>query len=368
MPTPLDRYQRDLARPDFIADAAQKNAVQHTHRLFEALVAAHNQKNYSGVWGTFSDRLRRKTPQPTKGLYFWGGVGRGKTYLVDNFFDTLPFAEKRRLHFHRFMQFVHHELKKAQNIQNPLVKVAREFAQNVRVLCLDEFHVADITDAMLLGNLLKALFDNRVTLVATSNIPPDELYKNGLQRDRFLPAIALLKQHTEVVNVDNGTDYRLRSLEHVEIYHYPLNAQADEILLSAFDKITSQEAEIETNLELNDRLLKVRRMAESVIWFDFLALCDIPRAVQDYIELARCFNTVFLSNVPQMTEMQNDLTVRFINLVDEFYDRNVKLIMSAEVPAEQLYTGKRHAFPFQRTLSRLKEMQSREYLERPHLP
>ncbi len=368
MPTPLDRYQRDLVRPDFIADAAQKNAVQHTHRLFEALVAAQNQKNYSGVWGKFSDRLRRKTPEPTKGLYFWGGVGRGKTYLVDNFFDTLPFAEKRRLHFHRFMQFVHHELKKAQNIQNPLVKVAREFAQNVRVLCLDEFHVADITDAMLLGNLLKALFDNRVTLVATSNIPPDELYKNGLQRDRFLPAIALLKQHTNIVNVDSGTDYRLRSLEHVEIYHYPLNAQADEILLSAFAKITSQEAEIDTNLELNDRLLKVRRMAEGVIWFDFLALCDIPRAVQDYIELARCFNTVFLSNVPQMTEMQNDLTVRFINLVDEFYDRNVNLIMSAEVPAEQLYTGKRHAFPFQRTLSRLKEMQSREYLERPHLP
>lgn len=205
-------------------------------------------------------------------------------------------------------------------------------------------------------------------MVATSNIPPDELYKNGLQRDRFLPAIALLKQHTNIVNVDSGTDYRLRSLEHVEIYHYPLNAQADEILLSAFNKITSQEAEVDTHLELNDRLLKVRRMAEGVIWFDFLALCDIPRAVQDYIELARCFNTVFLSNVPQMTEMQNDLTVRFINLVDEFYDRNVNLIMSAEVPAEHLYTGKRHAFPFQRTLSRLKEMQSREYLERPHLP
>lgn len=367
MTTPLERYQRDLKKPDFSHDPAQANAVKHTQRLFEELIQANNPRY--GLLATLRDRLNtRRDVDTPKGLYFWGGVGRGKTYLVDNFFDCLPFAEKQRIHFHRFMQQVHHQLREFNSVQSPLVLIAQAWAKKARIICLDEFYVSDITDAMLLGNLLRSLFDQGVTLVATSNVPPDDLYKNGLQRDRFLPAIALLKQHTLTVNVDSGVDYRLRALEKAEIYHHPLDEAAQQNLIESFCNLSPDEGEDNVLLELNDRQLKTVKVGDGVIWFEFSALCDIPRAVADYIELAQCYNTVLLSNVPQMDEKQDDRALRFINLVDEFYDRNVKLIISAETAPEVLYTGKKQAFQFQRTLSRLQEMQSHEYLERPHLP
>jgi len=366
MLTPLERYQQDLQRPDFNQDTAQQNAVRHTQALYEALLAA-NKKRY-GKMAVLVDKMRRNKPEPVRGLYFWGGVGRGKTYLVDNFHESLPFEEKLRMHFHRFMQLVHHELKALKNTQNPLLIVARELAKKTRVICLDEFHVSDITDAMLLSGLLKALFDHRITLVTTSNICPDELYKNGLQRERFLPAINLLNQHTEVVNVDGGVDYRLRALEQAEIYHYPLDAQARKNMAKSFSEIAPEEGQCEQGLEINGRTIHTERCADGVVWFKFQAICDIPRAVADYIELAQCYNTVFVSDIPQMTEQDNDRVLRLINLVDEFYDRNVKLIVSAATAPESLYTGKKQMFPFQRTISRLEEMRSHDYLERPHLP
>ncbi|OUD14010.1 cell division protein ZapE [Thioflexithrix psekupsensis] len=370
--TPLQRYQADLQRSDFSADPAQEQAVRHTQRLFEALAMPQNSVPPPRLLTRLRGRLQRRgdadAVNKIQGLYFWGGVGRGKTYLVDNFYDCLPFAEKQRIHFHRFMQYVHHELRQLKNVQNPLKIISQQWAKKCRIICLDEFHVSDITDAMLLGNLLQALFEQNVTLVATSNVAPDNLYKNGLQRERFLPAIALIKQHTMVVNVDNGVDYRLRALEQAEIYHYPLDNAAQMNMEQAFYHLSPDHGEIGQMLEINGRLLRTVKLGDGIIWFDFTALCDIPRAVPDYIELAQCYNTVLLSNVPQMDEKQDDRALRFINLVDEFYDRNVKLIISAQTPAHELYTGKKQAFQFQRTLSRLQEMQSHDYLKRPHLP
>jgi cell division protein ZapE len=370
--TPLQRYQTDLQRPGFSTDPAQEQAVRHTQRLFDALTTpllpAVPPRLLTRLRGRLQRRGETGAINKIQGLYFWGGVGRGKTYLVDNFYECLPFAEKQRIHFHRFMQHVHHELRQLKNVQHPLKIISQQWAKKCRIICLDEFHVSDITDAMLLGNLLQALFEQHVTLVATSNVPPDDLYKNGLQRDRFLPAIALIKQHTMVVNVDNGVDYRLRALEQAEIYHYPLDNAAETNMERAFYHLSPDRGEMGQMLEINGRLLRTIKLGDGIIWFDFAALCDIPRAVPDYIELAQCYNTVLLSNVPQMDEKQDDRALRFINLVDEFYDRNVKLIISAQTPAHELYMGKKQAFQFQRTLSRLQEMQSHDYLKRPHLP
>lgn len=225
--TPLARYKADLARPDFFHDPAQEEAVRHLQRLYDDLVASDQTR--PGLLG----KLLKKKPEPIKGLYFWGGVGRGKTYLVDTFFEALPFEQKMRTHFHRFMQRVHHELEKLKGEKNPLTIIARQFADEARVICFDEFFVSDITDAMILGTLMEELFSNGVTLVATSNIVPDGLYKDGLQRARFLPAIALLNSHTEVVNVDNGVDYRLRALEQAELYHWPLDDQRRAVCVAA---------------------------------------------------------------------------------------------------------------------------------------
>jgi len=368
MMTPLEKYQHDLQQPDFHSDPAQYIAVQHTQHVYDNLLATLQQENKTTYLDLLKKKFTKAKHQPVKGLYFWGGVGRGKTYLVDNFFACLPIEKKMRLHFHRFMQMVHEELKKLKHKQNPLVIVARHLAKKAHIICLDEFHVSDITDAMILGNLFKALFDHGVTLVTTSNIPPDELYKDGLQRQRFLPAIALLKRYTEVVNVDNGVDYRLRTLEQAEIYHSPLDTAAQLNLAHNFSLLAPDEGEVKAKLAIHGRNIQTIKCADGVVWFDFNHICDAPRAVPDYIEIAQCFNTVLLSDIPQMDDMSNDFAQRFVTLVDEFYDRNVKLIISAAEPLESLYVGKRHEFAFERTKSRLEEMQSHEYLERPHLP
>ena len=369
--SPLERYQRDLARPDFRRDAAQAAAVNHLQHLYEQLVAAwQHEQEQSGLGGFFKRLTGAKPRELVRGLYFWGGVGRGKTYLMDGFFESLPFEQKLRAHFHRFMRRVHAELKKLDGQKNPLKRVADIIASETRVICFDEFFVSDITDAMILGTLMEELFASGVTLVATSNIIPDGLYKDGLQRARFLPAIALLNQHTLVVNVDGGVDYRLRALEQAELYHSPLDEAADQSLMCSFKSLVAGNTEIQEaiDLEVEGRLIHARYVSEGIAWFDFVELCDGPRSQNDYIELAREYHSIILSNVPGLGLAQDDQARRFVNLVDEFYDCQVKLVISAERPLAELYSSGKLDFEFQRTVSRLLEMQSLEYLARPHRP
>lgn len=364
--TVLARYQADLQRPDFFRDAAQENAVNHLQRLYDDLV-----RQSQGGPGVLLQKLfGKKSASPIRGLYFWGGVGRGKTYLVDTFYDALPFPQKMRTHFHRFMKRVHEEMRTLAGEKNPLVIIAKRFAAEARVICFDEFYVSDITDAMILATLLDELFKNGVSLVATSNIVPDGLYRDGLQRARFLPAIALLKEHTEVVNVDSGVDYRLRALEQAELYHWPLDEAAELSLEKSFRSLLPEHCEVQENeaLMIENREIRARKVGDDVVWFEFRELCDGPRSQNDYIELGKLFHAVLLANVERMDASKDDMARRFINLVDEFYDRNVKLIISAEVALPSLYTGGRLGFEFQRTLSRLLEMQSHEFLARPHKP
>ena len=373
---PYSRYQQDLKRPGFAHDPAQEHAVRLLQKLHDALIArpqpaAVPVRSGGGLFGKLLGKSR-ETDAPTapaiRGLYFWGGVGRGKTYLVDTFYDTLPFREKQRLHFHRFMQMVHARLKDVKHQQDPLKIVAAQLAENLRVLCLDEFFVADITDAMLLHGLLAALFERGVVLVTTTNIPPDLLYRDGLQRARFLPAIELLKTHCEVVNVDGGTDYRLRYLERAEIYHHPLDARAETVLAETFRSLAPEPGQHNARLEIEGRFLRTRELADGVVWFDFAEICDGPRSQNDYIEIARQFHTVLIGRVPVLDWTMENAARRFLNLVDEFYDRNVKLILAAAAPCEAIYTGEKLKFEYQRTISRLQEMQSKEFLARPHLP
>lgn len=365
--SPVERYQKDLLRPDFVFDPAQQIAVDKLQSLYEALVAAHQSKS---AISAFFDKVTMRSVTPIKGLYFWGGVGRGKTYLMDNFYESLPFEQKMRAHFHRFMRRIHQDLSALDNEKNPLSLVAEKIAREAKVICFDEFFVSDITDAMILATLFDSLFRRGVTLVATSNIVPDGLYKDGLQRARFLPAIALLNQHTDVVNIDGGIDYRLRSLEQAELYYSPLGAAADKSLSGSFYSLVPDKEKIVQNkpLEVEGRTINTRFSAEDVVWFDFLAVCDGPRSQNDYIELAKEYHAVVLSNIPALTEKREDQARRFVNLVDEFYDRNVKLIISAEKSLYDLYSGNRLRFEFERTISRLLEMQSHEYLSRPHKP
>lgn len=365
--TPLERYQQDLKRDDFSYDPTQEMAVGHLQRLYDDLVAAERAPKPSFMQ-RLGGKIKRQKEEPIKGLYFWGGVGRGKTYLMDTFFDSLPFDRKMRTHFHRFMQRVHKELKELDGTKNPLVEIGRKYADETRIICFDEFFVTDITDAMILGGLMQELFNNGVALVATSNIVPDGLYKDGLQRQRFLPAIDMLKRYTEVVNVDGGVDYRLRTLEQAELYHWPLDEGADKSLNASFESLAPDldEEQREAEVEVNGRLIKARRVCEDVAWFDFSALCEGARSQNDYIELGKIYHAVLLSNVPQMGRKNDDAARRFINLVDEFYDSGVKLIISAEVGIPDIYTEGRLNFEIERTQSRLLEMQSHEYLAREH--
>jgi len=362
--TPWECYQRDLESPEFVRDGAQEEAVQALHGLYEQLLEDDGAARRRGLL----ERFRRTSRTPVTGLYLWGGVGRGKTYLVDTFFECLPFREKRRMHFHRFMHEAHDALKRHRDRQDPLALIARELAAGTRVLCFDEFFVSDIADAMILGGLLQGLFAEGVSLVATSNAAPDDLYRDGLQRERFLPAIDALKRHTRVMNVDGGVDYRLRYLEHAEIYHSPLDREADAMLENEFDHIAREAGTADTALRIEGRDIPARKVADGVVWFEFHALCDGPRSQSDYMEIAREFHTVVLGNVPVLTWQHENQARRFVALVDEFYDRGVNLIVSAAAPPEALYKGRRLGFEFRRTISRLREMQSKEYLASPHQP
>lgn len=311
----------------------------------------------------------RRAAQPLRGLWLWGDVGRGKTFLLDQFFAELPVQAKRREHFHRFMQGVHAGLRRHRRLPSPLAHVAADIAGSARILCFDEFTVSDVADAMILGTLFDALFRQGLTLVATANLPPSRLYEGGLHRERFLPAIALIERHCRVQALDGGADYRLRQLERAALFLGPGAADAERRLAAEFDRIADSEVELDARVEINGRTIRARREADDLAWFDFRELCEGPRAAADYIEIARCYHTVFVGGVPVMAASQDDAARHFIALVDEFYDRGVKLFLSAaaDLP-EGLYCGERLAFEFRRTASRLHEMQGRAYLARPHRP
>ena len=360
--TPWQHYQQDLTREDFSHDPAQEQAVRALQRVYDEL-----QRPQKSAWRAWFSREKNTKVQ---GLYLWGGVGRGKTYLMDTFFDALPGEQKLRAHFHRFMHRIHRELDELKGTRDPLLVIAKQMAAQYRVICFDEFFVSDITDAMLLGTLFEALFKEGVVLVATSNIVPDDLYKNGLQRARFLPAIAEIKANCQVLNVDSGIDYRLRTLEQAEIYHHPLDETAECNLQHYFTQLAPESEVSETPLEIDGRSIVIRKQAQGVLLADFRALCDGPRSQRDYMELAQLFHTVLLSGLEQMGAQQtgDDIARRFLALVDEFYERHVKLIISAEVPLEQIYTDGQLSFEFRRCRSRLIEMQSRDYLALEHLP
>ena len=357
-----EAYEESLHREGHTEDAAQLDAIARFEDLQVRIASQRPRK------GGLRTMFFRSEPRETvRGIYLWGGVGRGKTFLMDLFFESLDMKGKRRVHFHRMMHEVHDRLKTLSFVENPLDKVAAGIAQDTRVLCFDEFFVSDIGDAMILAGLLDGLFKRGVTLVTTSNSRPDDLYKEGLQRQRFLPAIELLNEYTDVVNMDGGTDYRLRILQKAGTYLFPDDAAAAERLDYFFDESASIQIEADANLEINGRSIRARRCAKGVAWFRFSDICDGPRSQDDYIEIARWYPSVIISGVLQFDATRDDQARRFISLVDEFYDRRVKLILSADVDVQNLYTGTRLSFEFDRTVSRLTEMQSTEYLALPHL-
>lgn len=359
--TPVEKYQQLLADSQFYEDPEQRRVVDLLEALFQILKARGKQRQ--GLLSQF----RRKSQAPVMGLYLWGGVGRGKTMLMDLFYECLPAGGRMRMHFHRFMHRVHQDLTELSGTSDPLRIVADRIASETSVICFDEFFVADIADAMILGELFEQLFSRGITLVATSNVAPDFLYENGLQRRRFLPAIEAIKLHTRVHCLDSETDYRLRVLERAEIYHVPLDAAAERSLSESFFALAPEKPQEKVSLSIANRTIKARMVADDVAWFDFAELCEGPRSQNDYIELSRIFHAVLISNVRRFSGRDEDAARRFISLVDEFYDHNVKLILSADADIEDLYAGERLRFEFERTKSRLLEMQSHEYLARTHL-
>ncbi|QUM78702.1 AFG1 family ATPase [Moritella sp. 24] len=369
--TPIEKYKLDLKRPDFMFDAAQENAVMALQRLFDELLAVPEKPVKQGLFAklkALTTKPEVMQANPVKGIYFWGGVGRGKTYLVDTFYDCLPFENKTRIHFHRFMHRIHQELKGLSQQKDPLKVIAKNLANETQVICFDEFFVSDITDAMILGTLFEELFAHQVILVATSNIIPDDLYRNGLQRARFLPAIHLINQNCDIINVDSGVDYRLRTLEQAEIYHFPLDAAAQQNLNQYFEQLSCEPRTYGQPIEIENRQIPTLAEADSVLMIDFDDLCGGPRSQVDYMEISRIYHTVLLANVKQMGRLTDDISRRFIAMVDEFYERNVTLIISAEFEMSALYSTGLLDFEFRRCLSRLQEMQSHEYLGREHLP
>ena len=353
----LERYSEQLAQRGYREDPAQRAAVERLQRMHDEWVAYKARR---------SNRLKKLINHPAvpRGVWMWGGVGRGKSFLMDVFYETVPLVRKTRLHFHEFMRGVHRELRELRATADPLDEVARRIARRYRLICFDEFHVSDIADAMILERLLHGLFAHGVAFVMTSNYRPDQLYPDGLHRDRILPAIALLEAHLDVINVDAGTDYRRHTLSSVAAFITPAGTEADARLAEAFARV-AETADEDPRLRIEHREVVARRRAGGAVWFDFATLCGGPRSQLDYLEIATRFHTVILSDVPRMSAAMSSEARRFTWLVDVFYDQKVKLLMSAECPAEQLYTQGAMANEFHRTVSRLVEMQSREYLEAP---
>ena len=357
--TPSQAYAAGVARGDWQQDPAQQHALRELDRIHATLLGAPERA------GLLS-KLFGSAPEAVRGLYLWGGVGRGKTFLIDLFFDGLPIAAKRRTHFHRFMREVHAQLRAHAGERDPIAAIAKQWRATLRVLVLDEFFVADIGDAMLLARLLERLFSEGVVLVTSSNIAPSGLYQDGLQRARFLPAIALVEQHCAVVHLDSPHDYRLRALTKSPVYRTPLDAQSDAWLATRWDELSRGSPHEAGPLVVDGRAVPVRDLAEGEAWFDFAALCEGPRGTADYIEIAREFHTVLLGGIPRMDGQRDDAARRFVHLIDELYDRHVNLVCTADATPPALYEGTRLAAAFERTSSRLIEMQSAEYLTLEH--
>lgn len=360
--TPKDEYQKDLVTKGYIQDSYQLLAVEKTQKLYEKLIAKQS----------FVDRLLnklsgKKYPAIT-GLYLWGGTGRGKTYLMDSLYKCLPGIKKNRVHFHRFMLDIHERLKKLPRSPDPLSIIAAQIADDIQVLFLDEFHVHDIADAMLLSVLLQEIFVRNVVLVATSNIAIKDLYLNGLQRDRFLAAINLLHQFTEEINLESDNDYRFNILNNNERYYLITDSNGVVLLENEFNAITPCPAKTNRSISMNNRYINYIACADDNIWFDFSEICLTPRSAHDYIKIAEIYSTVFISDVRQMSDKDDAAAKRFIHLIDALYDHNVKVVISAEVVTGDLYIGQRLKFAFARTISRLTEMSTDKYLSLAHNP
>ena len=358
------RYMDAVSGGDVLHDAMQERVALRLRSLAREI---------SPRWCRKPSRLfmrfgLARRGAPPRGMYLWGGVGRGKTFLMDLFFASLPGSYKMRVHFHAFMQRVHRRLAALQGVQDPLEEVAEEIAAEAGVICFDEFFVSDIGDAMLLGGLLDALFRRKVILVATSNIPPGKLYENGLQRERFLPAIALLEENCAVVELRSPVDYRLRSLEQATLYHSSVTGDTGELLKRNFNELATGGASIAAggSINIQDREIEVEYLDQDVVWFEFSAICEGPRSAADYVQIAKMFHAVIISDVPRLSDAALDAARRFVNLIDAFYDCRVKLILSAEAPIPELYAGAGLKAEFERTRSRLLEMQSRDYLGLEH--
>ncbi len=360
----LETYQTQLDQRQFSFDPAQQDAAQELQRIYDGLTQS--SRGRALIRKRLNKLTRSKNSSDTMGLWLWGSVGSGKTYMMDLFFNSLPMKQKRRMHFHRFMRHIHHKLKAISDKQNPLDLITAHFAKRYRVLCLDEFFVLDVADAMLLAGLLEGLFKHGIIVVATSNSHPDDLYKDGLQRQRFLPAIDLIKEHMTPFELSAACDYRLHHLERTQTYCLSDQPDAEQNLAQYFDHLASSVVEEDTTVEVEGRQIPVRRLSHDAIWFDFDALCESPRCANDYIAISRCFHTVLLSNIPVFGQEQEDSARRFIEMIDEFYDHGVKLIVSAAAEPDALYQGKRLQREFERTSSRLYEMRTSEYLQLQH--
>ena len=357
--TVMDYYQKVVARRGYISDESQLAAVRKMQDLYDEWVGYKARRN------TTLKRMFIKPDLP-RGVYLWGGVGRGKSFLMDSFYLCVPLVKKRRVHFHHFMRDVHQALDEVKGEEDPLQHVAKDISTKYRLICFDEFHVNDIADAMILGRLLQFLFDNRVMLCMTSNYHPDLLWKDGLQRAKFLPAIELIKAHLDIVNVDAGVDYRRRALESARIYHTPITPQTHAALSADFDRIAEVEDEHQP-LDVEGRNLHYVRRAGGIVWFEFKELCGGPRSYTDYVDLARRFHTIMLSGIPEMGPRQASEARRFTWLIDVLYDARVKMVMSAAVPADKLYTQGALVHEFARTVSRIDEMQTLDYLAQPRV-
>jgi len=365
----LNAYLKSIENGELRLDPDQKQVIEELDLIYSAIIEQNNKqpikkKSFSSF---FFNRSETTSLKPITGLYLHGGVGRGKTHLVDFFFERLPIEKKMRLHFHRFMQIVHEELAKLDGVSDPLKQVAQIFTNKAQILCFDEFHVIDITDAMLLGRLLEHLFSNGLVLVTTSNFHPDDLYKNGLQRDRFIPAIKLLKEHTKVVEMGGNYDYRSEAFKELGVYYFVNDDKADERLDKHFKQLSGIDLyEGKKELKINNRKIPVKKFSSDVAWFEFDDLCNTARSTDDFSEIAHYFKTVLISNIPQMDSSLDDAARRFINMIDTFYDMHVNIVVSAAAEPLKLYSGKKLDFEFDRAISRINEMQTSRYIEGQH--
>lgn len=367
--SPVEAYRASLASGAMLEDEAQAKVMALLDQRYTQLAArsANKPSWFASLANKFAPSKSGRADTSIKGLYLWGGVGRGKTMMMDMFCHALPPERRQRMHFHRFMRRVHDALGRHAGQANPLLKVADEIASQGDVLCFDEFFVSDIGDAMILGEVMTALFARGVVLIATSNVEPANLYKNGLQRSRFLPAIDQIYAHCDVHEIDQGQDFRLRTLQQARLYHWPLSESTDQGMQESFVALATDREKSNVRLRVENRMIDAFKVAGDVAWFRFSSLCEGPRSQNDYIELATLFTTVLISQVPVLDVNREDAARRFISLVDEFYDRRVKLVISAEQSITDLYQGQRLGFEFERTQSRLLEMQSEEYLSQPHV-